>query len=152
MTISVPDLNITLYEDLPKENQFSTNYATQLGKRVLSAWIKAQEVMKRKKETKSHLPEASMIRNSVKLMPKPLTPTQFSKYVGVSYRTIIRDCEKGLIHSDRTSGGHYKIPHSEISLYKDYLKHHSKHAHEPWTLEAMEKLRQFRNSLENERV
>jgi excisionase family DNA binding protein len=77
---------------------------------------------------------------------KPLTPTKFAKYVGVSYRTIIRDCEKGLIHAERTTGGHYKIPHSEISLYKEYLKNHVKYATEPWATEAIKNIRILREN------
>jgi hypothetical protein len=65
--------------------------------------------------------------------------------------TIIRDCKKGLIKAERTSGGHYKIPHSEIALYKKYLNNHIKGATEPWNQQAIENLRthRTRHSSEN---
>lgn len=97
--------------------------------------------MKDKQSIGAILPDASLIRDSLKIAERPLTPTKFAKYVGVSYRTIIRDCEKGLIKAERTSGGHYKIPHSEIALYKMYLKNHIKGATEPWNKQALENLR-----------
>jgi excisionase family DNA binding protein len=149
ITFSVPDLNITLYENLPDNNKLGKDYVTKLGKKLADAWLKTQSIMKQKESARAHLPEASLIKNSVKMAERPLTPTKFAKYVGVSYRTIIRDCEKGLIHAERTTGGHYKIPHSEIGLYKEYLKNHIKHASEPWSNEAVKKLRIHRESESN---
>jgi excisionase family DNA binding protein len=147
ITFSVPDLNITIFENLPKNNILDKDYVTKLGPKLSDLWIKAQEVMKDKESIGATLPDASLIRDSVKISERPLTPTKFAKYVGVSYRTIIRDCEKGLIAAERTSGGHYKIPHSEIAIYKAYLKNHIKGATEPWSIEAVSKLRVHRESL-----
>lgn len=141
LTVSVPDLGISLTEELPKANKLDRLYAEKIGKKVIAAWIKAQDVMKRKTGAHKPLPDASLIKDSVKVAEKPLTPTKFAKYVGVSFRTIIRDCEKGLIACERTRGGHYKIPHSEIALYKEYLKNHVKFATEPWSKEALQRLR-----------
>ena len=141
ITFSVPDLNLTIFENLPENNKLDKDYVTRLGQKLAEAWIKTQDIMKKKEAARSPLPEASLIRTSVQMSEKPLTPTKFAKYVGVSYRTIIRDCEKGLIHAERTTGGHYKIPHSEISLYKEYLKNHVKYAREPWTPQALKNLR-----------
>jgi excisionase family DNA binding protein len=141
MTISVPDLNITIIENLPNSNKLDKSYVTQIGQRVVDAWMKTQAEMKKKEAIQKPMPEASLVKHALKMAEKALTPTKFAKYVGVSYRTIIRDCEKGFIQAERTSGGHYKIPHSEISIYKEYLKNHTKWVKEPWCKEAMAKLR-----------
>jgi excisionase family DNA binding protein len=141
VTISVPDIGITLVENIPDSNKLDKDYVTRIGNKVAEAWVKTQEIMKKKESKRNPLPEASLVRDSLKVAERPLTPTKFAKYVGVSYRTIIRDCEKGLIRSERTSGGHYKIPHSEIAIYKTYLKNHVKFAREPWAKPAVENLR-----------
>lgn len=143
VTISVPDLGIILLENIPISNKLDKDYVTRIGKKVGDAWLKSQEIMKNKESSSHSLPEASLIRESLKLAEKPLSPTKFAKYLGVSFMTIIRDCKKGLIQSERTSGGHYKIPHSEIAIYKEYLKNHIKYARESWAKPALEK---YRNS------
>lgn len=141
ITISVPDLGIALVENIPINNKLDNDYVTRIGKKVAEAWVNSQEIMKKKESRRNPLPEASLVRDSLKVAEKPLTPTKFAKFVGVSFMTIIRDCKKGIIKSDRTSGGHYKIPHSEVGIYKEYLKNHVKHATEPWAKEALNKLR-----------
>lgn len=142
ITISVPDLGIALVENLPNNNKLNKDYVTLIGKKVAEAWVKSQEIMKKKESRRNPLPEASLVRESLKVAEKPLTPTKFAKFVGVSFMTVIRDCEKGIIKSERTSGGHYKIPHSEVGIYKEYLKNHVKHAREPWAKVALNNLRQ----------
>ena len=141
ITISVPDVGLTLIENIPDSNKLDKDYVTRIGNKVAEAWIKTQEIMKKKEDARITIPEASLVRESLKIAEKPLTPTKFAKYVGVSFMTIIRDCKKGLIQAERTTGGHYKIPHSEIALYKKYLSNHIKGANEPWSIKAMEKLR-----------
>jgi excisionase family DNA binding protein len=145
ITISVPDLGIALVENVPNSNKLDKDYVTRIGKKVAEAWIKSQEIMKKKEGARISVPEASLVRESLKIAEKPLTPTNFAKYVGVSFMTIIRDCKKGLIRAERTSGGHYKIPHSEISIYKEYLKNHTKWVKEPWSKPAIEKIRENNN-------
>jgi excisionase family DNA binding protein len=142
ITISVPDLGIALVENIPNSNKLDIDYITRIGKKVAEAWVKSQEIMKKKEAHQSPLPEASLVKESLKMAEKPLTPTKFAKYVGVSFMTVIRDCKKGLIQSERTSGGHYKIPHSEIAIYKEYLKKHIKFAREPWAKDAIGRLRE----------
>ncbi len=136
ITVSVPDLGITLVENIPDNNKLDKDYVTRIGKKVAEAWVKSQEIMKKKESRRNPLPDASLVRESLKVAEKPLTPTKFAKYVGVSFMTIIRDCKKGIIKSERTSGGHFKIPHSELAIYKTYLKNHTKYAREPWTVSA----------------
>lgn len=145
VTISVPDIGITLVENIPNSNKLDKNYVTKIGMKVAEAWVKTQEIMKKKESSRNPLPEASLVRESLKIAEKPLTPTKFAKFVGVSFMTIIRDCKKGIIKSERTSGGHYKIPHSEIPIYKTYLKNHIKYATEPWSTEAVKNLRDYQD-------
>lgn len=140
ITISVPDLGISLMEELPQNLTLTKDYVTQIGRKVAEAWLKAQKVIKDKTVAKKYLPLASMTKDALKKPEKDLTPSQFASLTGISTRTIIRDCAKGLIRAKRTSGGHYKIPLVQIVLYKEYLKRHKKHAAEKWLNIAMSKL------------
>lgn len=140
ITISVPDLNITLIEDLPENLSLNKDYVTRIGIKVAEAWLKSQKIIKDKLEAKKYLPEASLTKSSLQVSPKDLSPSQFAKLVGLSPRTITRDCAKGLIRAKRTSGGHYKIPLAQLDLYKEYLKRHKKHVYEKWLDIAMAKL------------
>lgn len=148
MTISIPDLGITLVEELPADKKLTKDYVTQISKRMAEAWIKAQRIIVDKSQHRKHLPAASDIRGSVKKKEKDLSPSDFSELVGVSKRTIIRDCEKKLIRARRTSGGHYRIPLTQVSLYQDYLKHHKKHAKDHWLKKAMDKLQKIHETAE----
>ena len=143
MTISIPDLGITLVEELPKDKKLNKNYVTQIAQKIGAAWVKGQRVLMDKSQHRKYIPEASDIRSSVKKPEKDLSPAQFAKLVGVSKETIIRDCKKQLIRARRTSGGHFRIPLAQVGLYQEYLKEHTKHAKDHWLKGAMEKLQKI---------
>jgi excisionase family DNA binding protein len=140
MTISIPDLGITLVEELPSDKKLNKDYVTRLGMKIAEAWVKAQKIMKDKASAKKYLPEASDIRSSLKKPEKALSPARFAELVGVSKRTIIRDCQKRIIRARQTTGGHFKIPFAQVGLYQEYLKQHKKHARDHWLKKAMERL------------
>lgn len=144
ITISVPDLGITLIEDLAVTKTFDQASALKIGNLVLKAWLKTQKLLDEKSKSKKPVERPSNIKGSLDLATRDLSPSQFAKFVGVSSDTITRDCAKGLILCRRTTGGHYKIPASEIALYKEYMKNHVKHAHEPWSKSALNNLRDSR--------
>lgn len=146
MTISIPDLGITLVEELPKDKKLTKNYVTQIGRKIGEAWVKGQRILIEKSQYKKPIPTASDIRSSLKKPEKDLTPARFAELVGVSKETIIRDCKKGLIKAKRTRGGHFRIPMIQVSLYQDYLKHHTKHAKDHWLKKAMDKLQKMNES------
>jgi hypothetical protein len=141
ITISVPDLGVTLVEDLLVTGKIEPAIAVKIGKMVLNAWLKAQNILKEKSGSKKPFGKPSNIKGSVDIAMLDLTPMGFSKFVGVSKDTIVRDCNRGIIQCRRTSGGHFKIPSSEIAIYKEYLKNHVRHVSEPWVKEALNKLR-----------
>jgi hypothetical protein len=140
ITISVPDLGISLIEELPEKNVLTKDYVTRIGLKVAEAWLKSQKIMRDKETARKYLPAASMTRESIQKPEKDLTPRKFASLVGISTRTITRDCTKGIIRAKRTSGGHYKIPIAQVGLYREYLKRHKKHVAEKWLDIAMSKL------------
>ncbi len=140
MTISIPDLGVTIVEELPKDKKLTNNYVTQIGRRIGNVWVKGQRLLLDRSQHKKYVPPASDIRTSLKKPEKDLSPARFAELVGVSKDTIIRDCKSQIIRARRTSGGHFRIPLIQVSLYQEYLKHHIKHAKDHWLRRAMEKL------------
>lgn len=144
MTISIPDLGVTLIEELPPSKKLNRDYVTRIAMKITEAWLKAQKIIKDKSEHRKYLPTASDIRTSIKKPEKDLTPARFAELVGVSKETIIRDCAKKLIRAKRTSGGHYRIPIAQVGLYQEYLKQHRKHSKDHWLKTAMNRLQDSR--------
>jgi hypothetical protein len=140
MTISVPDLGISLIEEMPEQKRLNKDYVTRIGLKVAEAWLKAQKIINEKSGAKKFLPYPSMTKESIRAPEKDLSPQKMAQLVGVSKCTVIRDCKKGIIRSRRTSGGHFKIPVAQLGLYQAYLKQHIKHATDNWLKIALEKL------------
>ena len=54
---------------------------------------------------------------------RPLTPKQVARALGVSESSLKRWCDRGVISSDRTAGGHRRIPLREVLRF---LRDHQK--------------------------
>ncbi|MFN3453774.1 MAG: hypothetical protein ACK41T_02365 [Pseudobdellovibrio sp.] len=125
LTISSPDLAIFKSIPLPEKRKvnnryvtsFNDDYALRLGKAIIDIWKQVDSHV----TTKKWVPEASDIKHTVKKSEKALSLSEFSKlvnaHVKVSAVTIRRDIDKKLIKCFKTSGGHRRIPASELSLY-----------------------------------
>ena len=141
ITVSVPDLGITVVEDFTEHQKVDKQFVYRLGLKIVDAWSKAEVIIAAKSKAKKPFKTPSNIKDVTKICEKPLSPQEFAKLVGVSKDTIIRSCKSGLIYASRTSGGHFKIPHGELSVFRDYLQNHIKHANEPWMKDAVSNLR-----------
>ena len=134
MTVSVPDLGIWATLPTPPKvktekgyvTQFNDEYALLLGREILRTYKKATLHMHEKK----WVPDASDIRAVVKKAEKDLTVPKFTKLINqvvtVSEDTVRRDLEKGIIKGLKTSGGHRRIPGSEVGAYLAYLEKKTK--------------------------
>ena len=130
MTVSLPDLSIWGTLPLPpkikSENgyvtQFNDEYALKLGREILRTYVKATKHMNEKK----WVPNASDIKAVVTKQDKPLTLPAFTKLIcqviPLSQDTVRRDIERGAIKCSKTSGGHRRIPGSEVGRYLAYLE------------------------------
>lgn len=130
LTVSVPDLSIWGTLELPPKvktekgyvTQFNDEYALKLGREILRTYSRATRHMSEKK----WVPNASDIKAVVTKQDKPLTVPAFTKLIGqvvpVSQDTVRRDIERGIIKCSKTSGGHRRIPGSEVGRYLAYLE------------------------------
>lgn len=130
MTISAPDLSLWHTIALPPKKLqnnhyvtvFSDEYALLLGRAMIDLWKKTNIHIKEKKWA----PAASDIKNSVRKSQKALSVPKFCALVNdvikVSEDTIRRDIDKKKIKAYKTSGGHRRIPASELGVYLELLR------------------------------
>lgn len=130
LTISAPDLGIFVTLPAPPRKETNKGYVTdlspeyceQIGRRVREVWVKVDRHIQEKK----WVPDASDIREVMKKADRDLTLPAFrkiiAKVVSVSEDTIRRDCDREIIQSYRTSGGHRRIPASEVAVYFAHLE------------------------------
>lgn len=127
LTVSMPDFNEWLLLDLPIQGKISKEFLIQLSQKIATLWVKAQGKV-RNSSSRRAPPLPSNIRSSINIDEQNLTISQFSKiFKGtVSQDTIRRDIDKNLIRAIKTTGGHRRIPSSQIPLYKLYLENKNK--------------------------
>lgn len=130
ITISSPDLSIWDSLPSPKKVFINNRYVTQmddefalaLGRHIIKVWRNIDNHIQEKKWA----PEASDIKNSVQKSEKALSIIDFHKlvlnHVQISINSLRRDLDKNAIQSYKTTGGHRRIPASELMPYLDYLK------------------------------
>lgn len=130
MTVSVPDLSIWTTLPLPPKvktekgyvTQFNDEYALHLGREILRTYSRAAKHMHEKK----WVPNASDIKAVVMKQDKPLSVPAFTRLiaqvVNVSQDTVRRDIDAGIIKCKRTTGGHRRIPASEVGRYLNYFE------------------------------
>lgn len=124
LTISVPDLG--LFEKIKISSDFYQNISKAENKLLLLELLTKtiQDTQKHVSE-KKWKPEASSIKSQLKKTEKDFSLPEFqkelSKYVSVSENTLRREINKGHIICLSTTGGHRRIPESEIMRYVHYL-------------------------------
>ena len=77
-------------------------------------------------ETKKWIPKTSTIKETLKSQDADLSLPEFcqrlQKHLNISENTIRREITKGYIISSFTSGGHRRIPESEINRYLNQVQ------------------------------
>ena len=115
LTISVPDLGISK-KVLLQSNAYTCE-SDQFLNELKCTISEAQKHI----EQKSWQPKSSSIRDVLHAPAGDLTLPKFCKQLKekmkISENTIRREIERGTIISNFTSGGHRRIPESEINRY-----------------------------------
>ncbi len=130
LTVSVPDISIWGTIELPPKvkvtkgyvTQFNDEYALKLGREILRTYSRASKHMNEKK----WVPTASDIKSVVAKQGKAMTLPAFARVINqvirISEDSVARDIERGAIKCSKTSGGHRRIPASEVGRYLAYLE------------------------------
>ena len=116
ITISVPDLNIIMTEEIPVTKKLEKNFLIKIAKTVGLAWVKVSHQIHRKQTTK-HLPSKTKDILSPRFKGKPLKIAQASKILGVSENTLRRLVKRGEISCVKTPRGHRRFTETTLNKW-----------------------------------
>lgn len=113
ITISVPDLNIIMAEDIPVKGKLQKHFLMKVAKTIGLAWLKVDEQIQRS-QTKIAKPSRTKKILSPLFKNRPLKINEASKILGVSENTLRRMVRRKQIACVKTARGHRRF--TEASL------------------------------------
>ena len=115
ITVSVPDLNIIMVEDMPVQGRLEKHFLQKLAKIIGLCWLQVDAQIKLEK---TKIAKPSKIKNILSPMYKtrPLKINEASKILGVSENTLRRMVRRRQIACVKTAQGHRRF--TEASLKK----------------------------------
>lgn len=122
ITVSVPDLNIVLAENLSLGGTIDRGLLMKVAKSVGKAWLKANDEINKKDINKIPKPSQTKEILSPKHKTKPLTASEAAKVLGVSVNTLRRMSDRGEIKTDYTAKGHRRFSESAVLNCKAKLE------------------------------
>lgn len=114
ITVSVPDLNIVLAEDLSISDFKDKGLLMKVAKSVGRAWLKANDEINKKDINKIPRPSQTKEILSPKYKSKPLTASEAAIVLGVSVNTLRRMSDRGEIKTDYTAKGHRRFSENAV--------------------------------------
>lgn len=122
ITVSVPDLNIVLAEDLSIGGKIDKGLLMKVAKSIGKVWIKAHEEILKKDENKIPTPSTTKEIFSAKYKSKPYTASEAAKILGVSVNTLRRMSDRGEIKTGYTAKGHRRFSENAVLNCKAKLE------------------------------
>lgn len=122
ITVSVPDLNIVIAEDLSVGGRVDKGFLMKVAKSLGKIWIKAHEEILKKDVSKLPTPSTTKEIFSPKYKSKPYTASEAAKILGVSVNTLRRMADRGEIKTDYTACGHRRFSESAVLKAKEVLE------------------------------
>ena len=123
LTVSVPDLEITVADQVPRDAKINKDYVTTINTLMLKAAKKVLERMTRLEEIgKQSSKPPSFIRQTLQITNKEQISTKVAaKYLGISEASLKRWEDQGVIQATKTRGGHRKFNLGELERVKEYI-------------------------------
>ncbi len=118
ITISVPDLNIIMTEEIPLTKKLEKNFLMKIAKSVGLTWVKVSYQIHRK-QTAKRLPSKTKDILSPRFKAKPYKIAQASKVLGVSENTLRRLVKRGEISCIETPRGHRRFTEVALKAWMD---------------------------------
>ncbi len=139
ITVSVPDLEITVADTVPRGGVLNKDYVTILNALILKAARKVMEKMQRLEEVnKKPSRPPSYIRQTIAIENKEKIPTRLAaKYLGISQATLKRWEAQGVVRATKTRGGHRSFNLGELERVKEAVARGSR----PLTIEEEDRER-----------
>ena len=122
VVLSVPDLGITVVENLPPKNKLTPQYITQIATSLAKVWLKAQKKLSQHQSSQIPPPKPSQkITSQNKGSQKLMTSTEAAKILGISRMSIHRLVKSGTIKCIETKGGHRRFSELHLKEYENHL-------------------------------
>ncbi|MFZ3229256.1 MAG: helix-turn-helix domain-containing protein [Pseudobdellovibrio sp.] len=115
LTITVPDLNIVMAEEIPITGKLEKLFLMKVAKGVGLAWLKINKQIQRK-QARLRKPSATKIILSPLFKNKPINTPEAARILGVSENTLRRMVKRKQITCVKTAKGHRRF--TETSLKK----------------------------------
>lgn len=121
ITVSVPDLNIIMVEDMPVKGRLEKHFLLKLAKTIGLCWLKVDAQIKLEK---TKIAKPSMIKKILSPMYKnrPLKINEASKILGVSENTLRRMVRRRQIACVKTARGHRRFTEASLKKWIDSRK------------------------------
>lgn len=123
ISVSVPDLEITVADQVPRDAKINKDYVTTINTLMLKAAKKVLERMTRLEEVgKQPSRPPSFIRQTLQITNKEQISTKLAaKYLGISEASLKRWEAQGVIRATKSRGGHRKFNLGELERVKEYI-------------------------------
>ena len=122
ITVSVPDLNIIMAEDVPVKGKLEKHFLLKIAKTIGLTWLKIDEQIKRE-QTKIARPSKTKKILSPMFKNKPLKINEASKILGVSENTLRRMVRRRQIACIKTARGHRRFTESSLKNWIEKSRH-----------------------------
>lgn len=122
ITISVPDLNIVVADQLSVGGGVDKGLLMRVAKAIGKTWIKVHVEIEKKDINKIPKPSQTKEILSPKYKTKPLTISQAAKVLGVSVNTLRRMADRGEIKTELTPKGHRRFSENAVLNCKAKLE------------------------------
>ncbi len=116
ITISVPDLNIIMAEEIPVTKKLEKNFLMKIAKTVGLAWVKVSHQIHRK-QARRRLPSKTKAILSPRYSNKPLKIAAAALVLGVSENTLRRMVARKQISCVKTAKGHRRFTESSLNKW-----------------------------------
>lgn len=116
LTITVPDLNIVMAEEIPITGKLQKNFLIKVAKSVGLAWLKVDKQIKRK-QARLRKPSPTKRIMSPLFKNKPINTPEAARILGVSENTLRRMVKRKEISCVKTAKGHRRFTESTLKKW-----------------------------------
>ena len=123
VVLSVPDLGITVVENLPPDHKLTPKYLNQLALSLAKTWLKAQKKLLSHYSVGLNPPKPSKHSSTTKKGTERLmTSTEVAVRLGITRMSVNRLVKRKLLQCTKTNGGHQRFTELQLKQYEKLLK------------------------------
>lgn len=120
IVVSVPDLGITMTEELPPAGRINKDYVTKIATTLAKTWIRVNKLMIDRSIANIELNSPSKIRQTLGVKTdKEISAPRVAKILGVHPDTVRRMADRGELPCFYTPGGHRRFLEGHIESFRN---------------------------------